>query len=171
MNKFAHILEVERFKKVTYYTIQFENDNGEQEEETEFEKFISCHQNNPTIEDEFADIIAWIKIIGDDIGANTTYFRHERRANALPPPTKFIEIDYLEHLRLYCMLISNSVVILFNGGIKTAAKAQDCPTVGPHFRLANQLAKAIDELIVDKLIWVDDKTQRLVIEDGIEIIL
>jgi hypothetical protein len=38
-------------------------------------------------------------------------------------------------------------VILFGGGIKTADKAQDCPNVGSHFKLANKLAEAIDEAI------------------------
>ncbi|HCY82329.1 MAG TPA: hypothetical protein DHV22_12375, partial [Xanthomarina gelatinilytica] len=51
------------------------------------------------------------------------------------------------------------VVFLFSGDIKTANNAQDCPNVKPHFLLANQLTKAIDEAFKNQdIVWNDDCT-------------
>jgi len=168
MNRFATIEEVEQFDKVTYYTIKFED-----RDESEFENFLSKHQNNPTIKDEYNDLIAWITIIGNKIGAKPTYFRQENRANALPPPSRFVEIDYLQNLRLYCMWISESIIILFNGAIKTANTAQACPNVKPHFDLANKLVLEIEKLMRGqyKAIVEDKKNQQLIIDTGTEIML
>lgn len=152
MNIFAKIVEVNAFEKTTYYTIKFEEyDNNE------FEDFIIRHQSNPMIKKEFNNLLAWIKRIGDDIGAEESYFRHEQNAHALPPPARFarfIEDDddkKGENLRLYCLRICESIVILFNGGIKSKSirTAQECPNVKRYFDLANKLTQKIEELIKD----------------------
>lgn len=168
MNRFATIEEVEQFNKVTYYTILFED-----RDESEFENFLSKHQNDSTIQDEFNDLIAWIRQIGNEIGAKPQYFRQENRAHALPPPSRLVEIDYLQNLRLYCMWISESIIILFNGAIKTQNKAQDCPNVKPHFDLANKLVLEIEKLMRGnyKAIVKDEKNQQLIIDVGTEIML
>jgi len=166
MNRFASIVQVSKLKKITYYSVHFDD-----KQVNEFEDFINKHANDSEIEEEYADLIGWIYKLGEDVGALRHYFRPEKRADALPPPAKFIEIDYTENLRLYCMRISKSIVILFNGGIKTTNTAQQCPNVRPCFNLANKLAHAIDELIYEKYIKVDDDKQALIIEEGIDIIL
>lgn len=168
MNRFATIEEVEQFDKVTYYTIKFEDC-----EESEFENFLSKHRDDSTIQDEYNDLIAWIKQIGDAIGAKPQYFRQENRASALPPPSRFVEIDYLQNLRLYCMWVSESIIILFNGAIKTQNAAQDCPNVKPHFDLANKLVLEIEKLMYGqyKSIVEDQQNQQLIIDPGTDIIL
>jgi|VirMetMinimDraft_7_1064189.scaffolds.fasta_scaffold18294_2 hypothetical protein len=168
MNRFAIIEEVERFNKVTYYTIKFED-----KDESEFENFLSKHQDDLTIKNEYNDLIAWVTIIGNNIGAKPRYFRQENRAHALPPPSKLVEIDYVKNLRLYCMWISESIIILFNGAIKTKNTAQDCPNVKPHFDLANKLVLEIEKLMRGpyKTIIEDPKNQQLIIDAGTEIML
>lgn len=168
MNIFAEIKHVERYKKVNYYTVHFED-----KQYSEFEEFIRKHENDSKIEDEYGDIISWLEKIGDEIGADPRYFRHEKKADALPPPSKFVEIDYTENLRLYCMRVTNSIVLLFNGAIKTGGidKAQDCPNVSPYFNSANKLVACIDELIRDRSITISIDGFELIIEDGTEIIL
>jgi hypothetical protein len=91
-----------------------------------------------------------IKEIGNKYGAEKHFFRDERRADALPP-------EYFEYaseddedstnkygLRLYCLRANDSVVILFNGDLKTAQKADDCANCKRHFAMANKLTLAID---------------------------
>lgn len=52
-----------------------------------------------------------------------------------------------------------TLCFLFNGDIKTSQYAQDCPNVKKHFKLANQLTKAIDKAFADKdIVWNDDFT-------------
>ena len=63
-------------------------------------------------------------------------------------------------LRLYTFRVNESVVFLFNGGIKTTKYAQDCPNVGPYFQLANQLTAALQKALEEKEIrWNESFTQ------------
>ncbi len=69
------------------------------------------------------------------------------------------------NLRLYCMRLSDNVVFLFDGDIKTARVAQECSNVKPYFRQANLLTKLIDQAIIDGDIqWNPDHTD-IVFED------
>lgn len=69
-------------------------------------------------------------------------------------------------LRLYCLRVKDSVVVLFNGGIKTRKNAKDCPNVGPHIRQANRITQKINQLFVDKEIsWNKDKTDIVFLPD------
>jgi hypothetical protein len=58
--------------------------------------------------------------------------------------------------------MSRGAVILFNGGEKTKGikSAQDCPVVGPHFVLANQLSDAIWDAY-DQGVFEFDQRDRL----------
>jgi hypothetical protein len=163
MNRFATIEEVQRLNKVTYYTIEFED-----KDESEFENFVSKYENDSTIKDEYNDLISWIAKIGNEIGAKSQYFRPEIKAHALPPPKKITNIVYVKNLRLYCMWISESIIILFNGAIKTQNTAQACPNVKPHFDLANKLVLEIEKLMrgQHKAIIEDKKNQKLIIDEG-----
>ncbi len=159
MNKFVKIIPAIRYKKVYYYSVQFED-----EEASLFLQFVNNH-----LEDEYKEQMAiirtWLKKIGNDIGADIDYFRPEGfrggDASALPPSFKYIAVEC--DLRLYCMRISKSIVILFNGAKKTAQTAQECPSVRPHFLLANRIAKAIDRAIIeDRDIIIDDENGELI---------
>jgi hypothetical protein len=46
------------------------------------------------------------------------------------------------------MVISKSVVILYNGGVKTKNNPLDCPNVAPHFSFAAQVTREIDKLLI-----------------------
>lgn len=174
VNMFAEIILVERFKKVSYYTVSI---NGN---DSLFRQFSNKHSVEN--KEKLYHIMAWIKKIGDKVGAYEQYFRNEAEmgdARALPPigidrDPCYIEINPLtneenntpNNLRLYCMRANESVVFLFNGDIKTALNAQDCDQVRPHFRLANKLTKLIDQAFIDKEIkWNIDYTD-IIVEDG-----
>ena len=168
MNIFAQIKEVSQYAKVTYYTILFE-ENDSFDGYSEFEKFIIAHSGNEEIKEEFDNILTWIEAIGDRFGAQVKYFRHERKADALPPKKgrlnkeeRKLWIQQEGNLRLYCMRVNESIVFLFNGGIKTSGPltAEDCNVVRDYFRMANKLADKITEAITDKEIILADKRIR-----------
>lgn len=163
MNIFAKLEELEDLsgRKVTYYTVCFED-----ERYNELEDFIVRHQANDAIQDEFADLLGWIKQIGNRIGAQPKHFRHEGKASALPPNAYLLEIDYTENLRLYCLRISEGLVVLFNGGIKTKAArtADECPVVRPYFKKAQRLTQAIDNCIKQGEIYPDLENRKLIFE-------
>ncbi|MEM9846414.1 MAG: hypothetical protein AAF847_00895 [Bacteroidota bacterium] len=161
MNIYGTIVIIQAFRKVTYYSVQIE------EEDSLFLQFLNDHANEK-YQDELDIIREWLQRIGDKIGAKEHYFRNEAfrgDARALPPPSKFLELDC--NLRLYCMRINRYAVVLFNGAEKTAATAQACDNVRPHFLLANRLTKVIDSAIIDGEISIDDDTGELIFDESL----
>jgi hypothetical protein len=161
VNIFATIKVAIRFRKVTYYSVQFEEDD-----ESLFLQFVNKHAGIEYNE-QMALIRSWLRKIGEEIGAKEQYFRFEGfrsgDARALPPPARYLDIEC--NLRLYCMRVSSGAVILFNGAEKTAERAQDCRQVRPHFLLANQLTKAIDLAIKDGDIQINTENDDLILND------
>lgn len=166
MNKYATIIPAISFKKVTFYTIKFED------ADPMFLQFVNDHASEE-FEDDLNIIRTWITKIGKNIGAREQYFRFESfrggDTSALPPPARYIETDC--NLRLYCMRINNGIVILFNGGKKETAKAQDCENVRHHFLLANQLSKAIYNAIIEKDILINEENRQLIFDESFELVL
>lgn len=171
MNIFAKIITFEGliFGKVIFHTIQIEGKN-----ETEYENFIIRHSTPPEILEDLINLQTWIEKIGNDIGAKCDYFRDESyfsTTEALPPPnSKMIELP-VGDLRLYCMRVNEQTVILFNGGVKTTDKAQDCPNVRPYFIQANQLTNAIDKLVNEREITIDPDSGELIFDKDLTIYL
>jgi len=66
--------------------------------------------------------------------------------------------------------MSHASVIVFNGGVKTAQKAQDCPNVKEHFQHANLLSEKIWDSFDNGEISFDDR-DRLVIQEDFKLYL
>ena len=170
MNRFATIKHIQDNDKVYYYSIQFK----EESECSLFEQFMQqCEDDDDTtVYDDLTEILEWVDLIGDEYGAKPQFFRHEGAASALPPPqkmvTKVIEGE-AGSLRLYCLVASESVVFLFSGGKKTQQKAQDCPQVASHFKLANRLATAINEAFLKREIRWNDFGDDIEFENDLEL--
>lgn len=52
--------------------------------------------------------------------------------------------------RLYCMRLSDNIVVLFNGSIKTTFTNQEDPQLMFVFRMAKTFSRRINEKIIDK---------------------
>lgn len=102
------------------------------------------------------------EVIGNTYGADDAFFnRFENRATALPPKGRVkiseLELDYSGFpLRLYCLALSEELVVLFNGGIKDSQTIQDGKDIlSTKFYEANDFAKKIfsamnsEEIIID----------------------
>ncbi|SEW01400.1 hypothetical protein SAMN05428988_1259 [Chitinophaga sp. YR573] len=78
-------------------------------------------------------------------GAKKYYFNNEGPAEYMPVVSASIKQENNEDfgVRLYCIWLSQSVVILMNGGIKTKLKPEDCPNVSVHFSRALKIARLI----------------------------
>lgn len=163
MNNFADIELIAQYDKVCYYSVCVNDDD-----DSLFEQFINQHHVNN--KDKLDHILNWLRVIGNKYGAQTHHFRFEGETadtSALPPKGIDRKPQYTEHgkkkannLRLYCLRANEHVVFLFNGDTKTSQTAQDCPNVKQHFKLANQITKAIDNAFKDRdIVWNDDCTQ------------
>lgn len=157
LEKWLHIEEFITFRKVTFYTVRFERDL-EMDDMSETDKFFHKFENDLDNTHELDKMTAFLEELGENFGANKALFRHERRADALPPNKSIMKeyelLDFLEtdkyRLRLYCLRLSDSVVILFNGGLKTHNDPEKCDNVSSHFKDAQIFAKKISEKLNDK---------------------
>jgi len=162
VNNFATIVRLTGFqyKKVRYFSIWFKEN-----EVNEFFGFLNRMEDIVEVSDDLSNLLVWIEEIGENYGAiKNRFFRNESitaDVQALPPPAREMEAHEIqvEDLRLYCMVLNENIVFLFNGGIKTKDNAKDCPNVGPYIKQANRLVRLIDECISRKEIrWNIDHT-------------
>lgn len=162
MNIFAKIERLSdfQFKKVSFYSIRFE-----QNDVNEFFDFLNRMEEVEEVNDDLSNLLVWIEEIGEKYGAvKNRFFRNESittDVQALPPSRKQMVAFELpvENLRLYCLVLNEFVVFLFNGGIKTTQEAKDCPNVGPYIKQANNIVVKLDEQIrLGNITWNYDHT-------------
>lgn len=125
MNTFALELFDDEGQICTFYTVRWED-----AELAETDKFFQKFRYDEQLKDSLRELASFLKVvIGDEYGALEDFFRFENTAHALPPSgTHKVEDLYINFgnfpLRLYCLRISETLVVLFNGGEKTAGTAQ-----------------------------------------------
>ena len=155
------------FNKVHYYSVRYEG-----KENSEFKDFQLRMGIKNSI--ELAEINRHIENIGKKYGAYPDHFRDEGAAEGLPPPYhQFIESDDSDDygLRLYCIRLLPSIVILMNGDRKTKLKAKECENCKPHFDKAVALAKKITEAIVSGEMEIDEEEKEIIIYEDFELTL
>lgn len=113
---------IEEGDNCTLYTLQFldETDN-------EFEKFVSKFINESEYNEDYLRIAKFIRRILKS-GAQERLFRREGKASdsvvALP--------TFNSKLRLYCLRLSDKILILGNGGVKTTRTYEEDPNLKGH---------------------------------------
>lgn len=166
MNTFALEIFDDQGSVCTFYTVRWE-DAGV----SETDKFFVKYENDSLFQQSLQELAKFIsKKIGDEMGAIESFFRFENVAQALPPSGIYqvedICINYGNFpLRLYCLRISESLVVLFNGGEKTAGTAQGGKT-SMVFYEANQFAKRILEALQQKDIYITADQREFRYYDG-----
>jgi hypothetical protein len=105
----AELLQLNKDKNCTLYTIQFLS-----EQEGEYMRFIKKFKDELELNNDLFKIVQIVNMIADN-GALERFFRPEGKMNdhvcALPLVRS--------RLRLYCLRLSNHILILGNGGVKT----------------------------------------------------
>ena len=136
------------FEKVRFYAVKFEEDDKNQ-----LDQFFSKYENKYS--ESVYYIQKWLAEIGEKRGATSRYFRTTDNYDYLPPSAKEIKLfdGEIENskmlLRLYCIVLSEEVVLLVNGGVKESQNTQKSPTcwIQAMFtsNLATQIAKQFDQ--------------------------
>lgn len=115
MKKKTTLEMVEQSEKVSLYSISFEMDRT-----TEFEVFLKKFENEASLNEDYQRILYALSLILDK-GALERYFRPEGSMKddlcALPLESGKI--------RLYCLRISDEILILGNGDVKTTATYEE----------------------------------------------
>ena len=134
MNRKINIELYEEHDRVNFYTLQFEG------EETEFDKFYDAFPEESEFSEDVDIVIKWIDKVGER-GAEERYFRPEGKYEdgifAIP-----IEMC---NLRLYVLRISENIVILGNGGVKTTATYNEDPKLDEAVKLLQTLEKFVKD--------------------------
>lgn len=129
-------------RKVEFYSVCIDD-----QDKTEFDLFFDNDFSNHR--QELGILGKVLKNISQR-GAKSHYFKHERAAEALPIIRQTI-IETLDNadygIRLYCIRLTDCLVILLNGGIKTKLDPEQCPNVSRHFKLANRISTKINREI------------------------
>lgn len=121
MKKKTTLELIEQSQRVSLYSISFEMDRT-----TEFERFLRKFEAEASLNTDYQKVLYALSIILDK-GALERYFRPEGHMNdnlcALP-----IESG---KIRLYCLRISDEILILGNGDVKqTATYEEDAKLLG-----------------------------------------
>lgn len=159
--------------RCTIYSVR--QDIDDEDSYTEADKFFEKYgQSEDTTIKEAAQLLLQFVIneISKVHGAKVELFnRNEARAQALPyvvdrGSSKIFELNYFYKnfpLRLYCYRISDNILVLFNGGIKSSDKAQDSPDVSMKFHEAQGYASKIESAIIDKIITIEES--KIIFDD------
>lgn len=116
-------LILEKYKalqKADFYTLRFSD-----KEICETDDFIQRFVHDLLYQKDFSTIVYWLNKMGQESGTLERFFRPEKGAKAIP--------IYSSRLRLYCIRISDDLLILGNGGVKSSQKVQDSPDAYPSF--------------------------------------
>lgn len=166
MNTFVLEIFDDQGKVCTFYTVRWEDALH-----TETDKFFIKYENHNTLQQPLQELAIFMaKKMGDEMGALEDFFRFENAAHAIPPSGTYrVEDVYINYgnfpLRLYCLRISESLVVLFNGGEKTAITAQAGKT-SMVFQEANSFAKRIIEALNNNEIFISANNRLFTDVDG-----
>lgn len=115
----VELLLVNSSESCTMYTIQFLNDDM-----SEFEKFISKFRADSELNRDFQAIMRFVEQIMSN-GALERYFRREGKMC-----DSVVALPVLKSkLRLYCLRLTDKILILGNGDVKNSRTYQESDTL------------------------------------------
>ena len=144
----AELVLVNQAKECTLYTIQFLSND-----ETEFEKFYNKFKDEVDFNPDLMRIVGFLNKIAD-LGALERFFRPEGKMNdnvvALPVVTS--------KLRLYCLRLSDKILILGNGGVKKSKTYEQDSELNGYVLTLQKFDNLIKEGIRNKTIVITKNT-------------
>ena len=155
MKKRTTVDLVEQSEKVSFYSISFQMDRT-----TEFERFLSKFEEEAEFNEDYQRILAALEIILDR-GALERYFRPEESINdnlcAIP-----IESG---NIRLFCLRISDQILILGNGDKKTTRTYQEDRRLLGYALDLQKFDKLLKKDLEDGVVTIEERTLKY-IEDN-----
>ena len=138
---------IEEHDAVNFYSIHLNK-----EELSELERFFEKFPEGSAYDDDIDTIIAWLDRIGES-GALERYFRYEGKygdgVSAIPIETS--------KLRLYCITLSDKILIFGNGGIKDCAAWQESDTLAEYVETLIDASRFIASRLSNGTLYVIDK--------------
>ena len=152
MKKKTTVDLVEQSEKVSFYSISFQMDRT-----TEFERFLSKFEEEAEFNEDYQRILAALEIILDR-GALERYFRPEGSINdnlcAIP-----IESG---NIRLFCLRISDQILILGNGDKKTTRTYQEDRKLLGYTLDLQKFDKLLKKDLEDGVVTIEERTLKYI---------
>ena len=133
---------IEEYEDINFYSIHLEG-----EELSEFENFFEKFPEGCSYDEEIDVVISWLDKISER-GALERYFRPEGHYG---DGVGVIPIDIGNKIRLYCIRLSNKILIFGNGGVKDAKSWQQSTTLAPYVKLLIDTRVSIVKLCVPRI--------------------
>ena len=144
----VELVLVRESDKCTMYTIQFLS-----EDKSEFQRFIAKFKDDATYNPDFVKIINFISQISER-GALERYFRPEGKMKdgvcALPTISS--------KLRLYCLRLSDSILVLGNGDVKDTRTYDENETLKGYVINLQKFEKLLKEGVKDGSVKITKTT-------------
>lgn len=154
MNEIDLVL-VNETDKCTIYTLQFQG-----ESQSEFERFYSKFKDDAVYNPDLMRIVAFINKIAQN-GAFERLFRPEGKMSdhvvALPVITS--------KLRLYCLRLSDKILVLGNGGVKNSRTYNEDDTLKGYVITLQNFERLLMEGQQKGLVTITEKTIEIKEED------
>lgn len=125
---------IEEYDNINFYSIHLEG-----EELTELERFFEKFPEGCEYDEEVDVILAWIDKIAER-GALERYFRPEGRYG---DGVGVIPIEVGNKIRLYCLRLSDKILVFGNGGVKDSRTWQESETLAPYVELLMDTSRFI----------------------------
>ena len=150
----VRIVSVEQTERTGLFSIIFEN-----ETETELQKFLTKFKDNAERNQDLQNILNALRKILEN-GALERYFRYEGKMkdNTVALPV------LRSKLRLYCLRLSDSVLIVGNGGEKNSKTYEESSELNGYVITLQKLDELIHEGLADGSIMIE-KNDILIDDD------
>ncbi len=138
---------IEEHDAVNFYSIHLN-----EEDLSELERFFEKFPLGSPYDEDVDTIIAWLDKIGET-GALERYFRYEGKfgdgVSAIPIETS--------NLRLYCIRLSDKILIFGNGGVKECATWQESETLSDYVETLMNTSRFIASRLANGTLYLVDK--------------
>lgn len=139
---------IQEGENCTIYTLQFLRDI-----ESEFEKFVAKFKEDAEYSEDFSRIAAFITRIAKT-GALERYFRQEGKMNdsvvALPVTSS--------KLRLYCLRLSDKILVLGNGGVKVTGRYEEDSFLNGYVMTLQKFEKLLRQEVANGNVNITEST-------------
>ncbi|MCQ2094547.1 MAG: hypothetical protein MJY81_06095 [Bacteroidaceae bacterium] len=139
---------VEEYEKINFYSIHLE-----EEELTELERFFEKFPEGCQYDEEVDVILSWMDKIAEK-GALERYFRPEGKYG---DGVGVIPIDVGNKLRLYCLRLSDKILVFGNGGIKDSKSWEESETLSPYVELLMDTSRFLSSRVKNGTVLLVDK--------------
>lgn len=138
---------IEEHEAVNFYSVQLQD-----EELSELERFFEKFPVGSPYDEDIDTIISWLDKIGET-GALERYFRYEGRFGdgvcAIPIETG--------NLRLYCIRLSDKILIFGNGGVKNSNTWQESSTLAEYVETLIDTSRFLSSRLADDTVYIVDR--------------